>query len=259
MRSSPRIAKTVIATHKVWAVAIVVAAVAVVVSVGGSAFALGAHTAPTSAPETLASTGPARGHTHHHRQGHGHVPLAVSGIARMVRHATEVQVVVPSKGSFVTMTMDRGVVSATSANTISIAEADHHTVEDSVSSTTRVLPGLVGGISGIHQGDHVVAIAKGGVATLIWVPSARAHVVHGTVNSVSATSLTLTRAKGKPIDLVVGSKTRVLPASLGGISGVHKGEQVAVRDLAGNAVVVHVHGEAPTGSAGTSRGASGTS
>ena len=74
------------------------------------------------------------------------------------------------------------------------------------------------------------------------VPAARPRVVRGTVSSVSSSSLVLTTAKGKTVDLTVGPKTRVVPASAGGISGVHDGAHVAVHDTAGNAGVVRILG-----------------
>lgn len=261
MRPSPRIT-TAVAKHKVRVAAAVVAAVTVGAGVGGTAYALGAHTT-ASAPGALSSTAPTTGHHGHHGHTSDHgrrrVPAEVSRMARVLAHAAQVQAVVPSKGSFVTMTLDRGVVSAVSTSSISISEADKQTAQDTIVSTTRVLPGVLGGISGVHDGDHVVVVAKGGVATLVWLPNVRSHVVRGTVSSVSPSSLALTRAKGKQVDLAVGPKTHVLPASLGGISGVHDGEHVAVRELAGNAVMVHVLGQARSGSTGTSGGAASTS
>ncbi|MHB1912946.1 MAG: hypothetical protein ACYCTI_12935 [Acidimicrobiales bacterium] len=174
-------------------------------------------------------------------------PAALSRVARLAEHATHVQVVVPSKGSFVTLTLDRGVVSSVSATNISITEAGQTVpVKDAIASSTHVIPAVLGGITGVKGGDHVVVLAKNGTATLIWLPGARPHVVRGVVSSLTTTSsdtLVLSMAKGKKsLDLIVGPKTRVLPAGVGGVSGIHDGMHVAIRDLAGNATVIRVLG-----------------
>ncbi|MHB1447031.1 MAG: hypothetical protein ACYCZV_15460 [Acidimicrobiales bacterium] len=214
-------------------------AVLAITSAGGSAYAL--TTSATSPPATASHASTAKHYGHHATLA------ALSRVARLVEHATHVQAVVPSKGSFVTFTLDRGVVSSVSTSDISVTEAGQtRPVQDAIVSSTHVLPAVLGGITAVKVGDHVVVVAKNGTATLIWLPGARPHIVRGVVTSLPTTSsdtLVISMAKGKKsLDLIVGPKTRVLPTSVGGVSGIHDGMHVAIHDVAGNATVIRVLG-----------------
>lgn len=196
---------------------------------GGAASAL-----PASVATRASATG---GHPHAARR---HLPGALARMFALGRRAIELQAVVPSKGSYVTFSLVRGVVSAVSATDLSITEPDHTTVREAVTATTRVLPAALGGIAGVHDGDHVAVVARDGQATLVWLPGARAHAVRGVVQAVSPDSLVITTADGRIVHLSVSAHTRVLPTSAGGLAGVHDGARVVVRERAGHAAVIRL-------------------
>lgn len=181
----------------------------------------------------------------------GRRPAALSMLSRLAERAVHVQVVVRTRSGYVTFTGDRGTIVSISPSSVTLSEADGQRVTDTVSSATHVVPAALGGISALHDGDRVVVVAKNAAATTIWLPSAHAHVVRATLTSISPTTLTLTNAKGKVLDLSIVAKTRVLPASVGGLSGLHDGQRLAVRDLAGTAQTIRVlgtHGATPAAS-----------
>lgn len=244
MRRSSLSSWAAVARHKRFAAA--VAAVTVIAGAGGvavgtatagsggAAYALTASAAARSTTAERQVTG-ARPHA-----ARRHLPGALARLLALGRHAIELQAVIPSKGSYVTLSLVRGVVSAVSATDISITARNGVTVSDTITATTRVLPAAVGGIAGVHRGDHVAVVARDGQATLIWLPDARAHTVRGIVRSVSADSLVITTAHGRVLHLAVSSRTHVLPTSAGGLAGVHDGARVVVRERAGDAVVIRV-------------------
>ncbi|MHB1710751.1 MAG: hypothetical protein ACYCV7_05030 [Acidimicrobiales bacterium] len=224
-------------TRLIGSKALLIGVISVVVagSIGGTAYAL-TTSSSTAAPAVVPKAHMKHG-THH---GHRVVPRLVGRFARMGEHAIHAQVVVPSKGSFLTYTLDRGVVTAVSPTSISLKEANGASAVDSVTSTTKVLPASVVGISGVHDGRHVVVVAENGAAKLVWLPGLKPRHVRGTVSSVSTTGITVARHKGKPVQAAINPSTKVLPASVGGISGIHDGEHVAVTEVSGNARVVRV-------------------
>lgn len=221
--------------------ALLIGAVSVVAagSVGGTAYALAAS---SGTPATVVVSKAHTQHDTHH--GHQTVPGFVGRFARMGEHAIHAQVIVPSKTGFLTYTLDRGVVSAVSSSSssgsISLKEANGSTVVDSVASSTKVLPASVGGIAGVHDGQHAVVVAESGVAKFIWLPGLKAKHVRGTVSSVSTSSITVARHQGKSVQAAITSVTKVLPASAGGISAIKDGEHVAVTEVGGNARVIRV-------------------
>lgn len=239
-------------------------ALAAVVGVGGGAMALTATSSPvlTSAtapagPSVTGSTGQgssaspkASGANASGAKASGakaiaskrRRPAALSMLGRMAERAVHVQMVVKTRSGYVTFTGDRGTIVSISPSSVTLSEADGQRVTDTVSSTTHVVPAALGGISALRDGDRVVVVAKNAAATTIWLPAARAHVVRAMLTSISPTTLTLTNAKGKVLDLSIVAKTRVLPASVGGLSGLRDGQRVAVRDLAGTAQTIRVLG-----------------
>ncbi|MCL4414546.1 MAG: hypothetical protein M1522_07350 [Actinobacteria bacterium] len=228
-------------------------AVAAAGSVGGGAYAL---TSSTSSPSSPSPAVMPRPHAPKGAQGNRSAQARSALVRRFVRigeHAIHLEAVVPSKGGFLTLTLDRGVVTSASASAIVLKEANGQSVDDTVSSATRVLPRSLGGITGVHAGDHVVVAADNGAARFVLVPGARPSRVRGTVSSVSTTSITLTGPKGKTRQVAVTPSIKVLPASVGGITGVHDGEHVMIVEVAGNAKLLRVLGlRAPGTSSGTS-------
>ncbi len=203
---------------------------------GGAAYAAGGSSAPVANLHSHAGKALASGK--HSR------PRRLPGIAirfiRLAEHSIHVTAVVHTKSGFVTFAVDRGVVSSLSGTSIALKEADGQVVTDAVSSVTHVRPVKLGGISGVHDGEHVVVVSENGVAKVVWVPGARPWRVRGVVTSVSSSSITVKNAKGKAHTERVSSATRVLPASVGGIAGVHDGEHVVILEIGGNAKLIRV-------------------
>ena len=207
-------------------------------SFGGVAYAAGAGASAATTPTS---------HSHHTKvlatKGH-RGRRGLSGIAprvvRLVEHSIHIDAIVHLKSGFVTVAIDRGVVSAVSASSISLKEANGQVVTEKVASSTHVLPRGIGGISGVRDGEHVVVVSENGSAKLIWVPGARPVRMRGTVTSISSTSITVKNPKGKTHTVIIDAATRVLPPATGGIGGIHDGEHVAIVEIAGAARLIRV-------------------
>lgn len=226
-------------------------------SLGGTAYALSTSSSGSSSTPApaVAPKDPAHGTAHWRRRS----PGLVARLAHMAEHAIHAQVIVPSKGGFDTYTFDRGIVTSVSSTSLSMKEVDGTSVVEPITSATKVLPATVGGIAGVHDGEHVVAVAENGATKLVWVPGAKPTKVRGTVTSVSSTGITVTKPKGKSVSEAVTSATKVLPASEGGISGVRDGDHVVITEVAGNARVIRVLlPHAPAGNTGNT-GSAGNS
>ncbi len=205
-------------------------------SFGGVAYAATGSATPAASGHSHA----AKSYAAKRHLGRARLPGLVSRVVRLAEHSIHIDAVVHLKTGFVTVAIDRGVVSSVSTSSISLKEADGQTVTDKVTTSTHVLPRATGGISGVRDGEHVVVVSESGLARLVWVPGARLVRLRGVVTSVSSSSITVKNIKGKTHSEVVTPATRVLPRTTGGIAGIHDGERVAIVESAGTARLVRV-------------------
>jgi hypothetical protein len=227
--------------------AVLAGGIAVLGAGGGAAYVAAAHGALPFAPAALSSL-VASGTPAAHRGKAG------DRLAHIVRGT----IVVNSGGSYVTRTLDAGTVSALTSTSLSIARADGTTATFAVTSSTQFGRGK-------HAvkhpdklvGRHVVVLSQAGTALQVGGAGAlrgavyadlfverngqvvEVQIARGSVQSVSATSLTILRADGVTTTGTLSAHTKWgttrHPLNQ---SDVHTGTQVTILVVKGR--IAHV-------------------
>jgi hypothetical protein len=184
---------------------------------------------------------------------------ASTAIARHIVHGT---VIVQDNGAWVTETLDVGSVTSVSSSAITLKRADGSSATLTVTASTRwgakgTAPKNLAKLSG----REVAVLSQNGVAVHIGGRGvlegfAYAHVTlyrngktrevelaRGTVQSISATQISLTRADGVDYSATLTTKTRYHQASVKGpaqASAVKPGEMVLLLVFGGQVIAVRI-------------------
>jgi hypothetical protein len=131
-----------------------IGAVTVLTALGGATAAYAAAT--TTSTPTSPATPAASSHPDHPRHGRAR------GLLERSDHTT---VEVKAKGQWVTFTIDRGKVTSTSANSISLARPDGQSVTINIAPTTKYRG--VSGATAVQVGKSARVVSENGTATVI--------------------------------------------------------------------------------------------